>query len=85
MVNLKSLLSSVGLGQSDLAYIFTETLKRIDQRDILSADHRSGAAIAVFEMMSVIRDEDAMSTETFKGLQEKLSRWKAPQPKRNSG
>lgn len=82
-MGLKTLLSTIGLGQSDLTHVFKETLKRVNDRDLLTADQRGGASIGILEMLNVLRDEEVMSTDTFKELQAVLVKWKASQqPKR---
>jgi hypothetical protein len=71
----KNLLANLGLGQSDLIHVFEETLKRVNGRDISTPEMRRGEAIAMLEMMNVLRDEDVMSNETYKSLTQKLIQW----------
>lgn len=73
----KNLLSNLGLGQADLIHVFEETLKRIDQRDISNPEQRKGEAIAIIEMMNVLRDEDVMANATYQLLQKKLLEWQS--------
>lgn len=73
----KNLLANLGLGQSDLIHVFEETLKRVTQRDLSTPEIRKGEAIAMLEMMNVLRDEDVMSNETYKALTQKLITWQS--------
>lgn len=73
----KNLLANLGLGQADLVHVFEETLKRVTQRDLSTPEIRKGEAIAMLEMMNVLRDEDVMSNETYKNLTQKLIQWQS--------
>ncbi len=73
----KNLLSNLGLGQSDLIHVFEETIKRIDGRDLSTPEMRKGEAIAMLEMMNVLRDEDVMANATYQMLTKKLIEWQA--------
>lgn len=73
----KNLLANLGLGQADLVHVFEETLKRITQRDLSTPEIRKGEAIAMLEMMNVLRDEDVMSNETYRALTQKLIQWQS--------
>jgi hypothetical protein len=72
---LKNLLSSLGLGQSDLVNVFTQTLERLDQRELTTPERRIGQAQAVETMIEVLRDEDVMASDTMRQLKEDLDRW----------
>ena len=74
---LKNLLSNLGLGQSDLVHVFTETIARIDKRDISTPEIRKGEAIGMLEMMNVLRDEDVMSNATYQLLTKQLIEWQS--------
>lgn len=73
----KNLLANLGLGQADLVHVFEETLKRVTQRDLSTPEIRKGEAIAMLEMMNVLRDEDVMSNETYRALTQKLIQWQS--------
>lgn len=81
---LKGLLSSFGLGQSDLVNVFTQTLQRLDRLELTNEDRRIGQAQAIEAMMEVLRDEDVMSSNTLKSLREELDRWIRKGPSRRS-
>jgi hypothetical protein len=72
---LKSLLASIGFGQSDLISAFKQTLERLDRREVVTHDRRVGQAQAVDEMLGVLRDEDVMSSDTLHHLKGTLDEW----------
>lgn len=79
---LKNLLSSLGLGQSDLINVFEQTLDRLDRREVITHDRRVGQAQAVDTMLDVLRDEDVMSSDTLRQLKESLDKWVRKGPKK---
>lgn len=79
---LKSLLSSVGLGQSDLENVFNQTIERLDRRELTNPDRRIGQAQAIETMIDVLRDEDVMASDTMKKLKDTLGRWVQKGPRK---
>lgn len=73
----KNLLANMGLGQSDLAHVFEETLARLAKKDITTPELKRGRVEAILEMMNVLRDEDVMSNETYRTLTQKLIAWQS--------
>jgi hypothetical protein len=71
----KNLLANLGLGQSDLINVFSQTLDRLDEREIITHDRRVGQAQAIETMLGVLRDEDVMNGETQRTLKDQLDKW----------
>lgn len=79
---LKGLLSTFGLGQSDLLNVFGQTLERLDKRELTNEDRRIGQAQAIETMVEVLRDEDVMNAETMRALKETLDKWVRKGPRK---
>lgn len=69
------ILTSLGLGQDDLDNVFTKTLDRLENLEIVTADSRKGHGQAILTMLDVLRDEDVMTSDTKKKLEGKLAKW----------
>lgn len=72
---LGKLLASLGLGQDDLENVFTQTLDRLTSLEVVTAESRKGQSQAILFMLDVLRDEDVMTSDTKKKLENKLRKW----------
>lgn len=72
---LTSALSSFGLGQKDIENVTNQTLERLTKRDMTTTDQRKGMAIALSEMLNVLRAEDVITSETHKKLFKKVEKF----------
>ena len=61
---LKTVLSSAGVGQSDLRYLFDKTLERFCERGITKVDEWAGAAKILEDMVRVLDDESVINGES---------------------
>jgi hypothetical protein len=71
---LGKLLSSLGLGQSDLINVTTMSIERLGRIDLTTAEMRKGQRQALQTMLDVLRDEDVLTIETKRTLEEKIEK-----------
>ena len=60
---LKSVLSTAGVGQSDLKFLFEETMRKFTRRDLTKTDEWRGAAKILEDMLRVLDEESAVNSE----------------------
>lgn len=71
---LGNLLTTLGLGQSDLENVFMQTIERLSKFDLSTQDMRKGQRQAIQTMLDVLRDEDVMTADTKKKLEAALEK-----------
>jgi hypothetical protein len=78
---LKSVLSTVGVGQSELRYLFDETLKRFRERDYTKVEEWNGAAKVLEDMVRVLEEENVINSETKKYIRNAIKESLSESPK----
>lgn len=70
---LKSVLSTAGVGQSDLCYLFEEAMKKFTRRDLTKTDEWKGAAKVLEDMVRVLDEESAINSATKTQIKRRIS------------
>lgn len=70
---LKSVLSTAGVGQSDLCYLFEEAMKKFTRRDLTKTDEWKGAAKILEDMVHVLDEERVINSSTKRQIKRRIS------------
>lgn len=71
---LGKLLTTLGLGQSELLDVFTQAVDRLGKLDLATIDMRKGQRQALQTMLDVLRDEDVLTSDSKRELEKKMEK-----------